>query len=412
MLVRNEAGEPESIFTVSTDITKQKRQEALLLRTQRMESLGTLASGIAHDLNNVLTPILMSAQLLASDEQDPAKREIITTIETGVKRGADMVRRVLSFARGVEGRRIPVQLDTIVGELLTFGRETRPPDITLSSKIAPGLWPVEGDPTQLLQVLMNLVTNARDAMPSGGHLSIEARNVTLTDVYSSVTHPATPGDYVHIQVEDDGIGMTKEVVEKIFEPFFTTKPQGHGTGLGLAVSIAIIRSHGGFMQVYSEPGHGSRFQVHLPAFSGADLAAAKSLHADELQLERGDGQLVLVVDDEDAIRQVTRRTLEAHGYRTLVAANGAEALDIIETHPEPVELVFTDMMMPVMDGAALAASLATSHPDLPIIATSGLNANGGLAQARNAGVRRFIAKPYTTGELLAGVQDALRGGPS
>ncbi len=411
-LVRNEAGDPESIFTVSTDITDQKRQEQLLLRTQRVESLGTLASGIAHDLNNVLTPILMSAQLLAYDEQDPGKREIIAAIETGVKRGADMVRQVLSFARGVEGRRLPVQLGALVDELLTFGREALPPDIQLSSEIEPELWSVEGDPTQLLQVLMNLVTNARDAMPGGGHLSISARNVTLSDAYSSVTHLATPGDYVHIQVEDDGIGMPKDVVEKIFEPFFTTKAHGHGTGLGLAVSIAIIRSHGGFMQVYSEPGHGSRFQIHLPAFTGSDLAAATSLHAEEQQLHRGNGQLVLVVDDEDSIRQITRQSLEAHGYRTLGAANGAEALDLIEANPEPVELVFTDMMMPVMDGAALAAHLATSHPDLPIIATSGLNANGGLARSRNAGVRRFLSKPYTTGELLAGVQDALRGGPA
>jgi len=316
---------------------------------------------------------------------------------------------VLSFARGVEGRRLPVQLGSIIDELLTFGRETLPPDIRLASEIAPELWSVEGDPTQLLQVLMNLLTNARDAMPDGGQVTITARNVTLADTYSSVTHLATPGDYVHIQVEDDGIGMTKEVVDKIFEPFFTTKEHGRGTGLGLAVSIAIIRSHGGFMQVYSEPGTGSRFQLHLPAFAGSDFEASTSLHREEEQLLRGDGQLILVVDDEAAIRQITRQSLEAHGYRTLVASNGAEALDIIETHSEPVALVFTDMMMPVMDGAALATNLATSHPDLPIIATSGLNANGGVARARNVGVRRFISKPYTTGELLAGVHDALRG---
>jgi two-component system cell cycle sensor histidine kinase/response regulator CckA len=411
-LVHGDDGVPESIFSVSTDMAELKRQEDLLLRTQRMESLGTLASGIAHDLNNVLTPILMSAQLLAAEEDDPGRSEILAAIETGVKRGADMVRQVLSFARGVEGRRVRIRPESLIEELVSFGRETLPSNITLTRDLDRGLWPIEGDPTQLLQVLMNLLTNARDAMPTGGRLSFTARNVTIADSYSSVSHLATPGEYVLIQVEDDGMGMTRDVIDKIFEPFYTTKEQGRGTGLGLATSMAIVRSHGGFMQVYSEPDHGSRFQLHLPAALSDQELDAPPADATRSLPPRGDGELILVVDDEAAIRQIIRQALEANGYRTIVASNGAEALDLIETSDEPVALVLTDMMMPVMDGAHLAAELATREPAMPIIATSGLNANGGVARAQHAGVRQFLSKPYTSLDLLRSVHDALgKGAP-
>lgn len=409
-LVRADDGTPESFFTVSTDITERKRQEDLLLRTQRMESLGTLASGIAHDLNNVLTPILMSAQLLAIEEQDAGRREILSAIESGVKRGADMVRQVLSFARGVDGRRVRVNPGEVIADLVSFGRETLPSNVVLTSEVAPDLWSVDGDPTQMLQVLMNLVTNARDAMPAGGHLSITARNVTIVDSYSSVSHLAAPGDYVFIEVEDTGSGMTRDVTDKIFEPFYTTKDHGQGTGLGLATSMAIVRSHGGYMQVYSEPGNGSRFQLHLPAARGDDPSARVNPELTTEPAPHGDGQLIVVVDDEAAIRQIIRQSLEANGYRTIVASNGAEALDLIESSSEAVSLVLTDMMMPVMDGAALSAELARLHPELPIIATSGLNANGGVLRAQNVGVEHFLSKPYTTDDLLTSVHDALTKG--
>ena len=249
-------------------------------------------------------------------------------------------------------------------------------------------------------------------MPNGGRLSFTARNVTISDSYSSASYLATPGEYVLIQVEDDGMGMTRDVVDKIFEPFYTTKEHGRGTGLGLATSMAIVRSHGGYMQVYSEPDHGSRFQLHLPASVTDDELDSPLSDAMPSRPPRGDGELILVVDDEAAIRQIIRQTLEASGYRTIVASNGAEALDLIETSDEPVARVVTDMMMPVMDGAQLAAELATRAPALPIIATSGLNANGGVARAQQTGVREFLSKPYTSTDLLRSVHEALgKGAP-
>jgi PAS domain S-box-containing protein len=406
-LVVDASGHPESVFSVSTDVTEKKRRAELDLRTQRMESLGTLASGIAHDLNNVLTPILMAVQLLTPGEHDPARLEILQSTELAVKRGADMIRQVLSFASGANGRRLPVQITEVLRELETLSRDALPPSIVSRFEVDPELRPLSGDPTQILQVLLNLLTNARDAMPSGGSVTISARNVTLLDDYATTGHVAPPGDYVLVEVEDSGTGMTPEVLGKIFEPFFTTKPVGAGTGLGLSTSIAIIRGHGGFMQAYSEPGHGSVFRVYLRA-NDTVTAATPAVTADPLdELPRGHGELILIVDDEAAIRVLARQTLEAYGYATAVASNGAEAIELVDSGRSPIALVLTDMAMPVMDGAATAAYLLTHHPELPVITASGLNANGGVARARSAGVRAFLAKPYTTTQLLSAVADAL-----
>lgn len=406
-LVRDEFGQPASVFSVNTDITEKRRREELDLRTQRMESLGTLASGIAHDLNNVLTPILMAVQLLMPGETDPARVEILRSTELAVKRGADMIRQVLSFASGANGRRVRVEMAEVLAELELMRTETLPGNIRLSFDVAEDLWPTSGDPTQLFQVLLNLVTNARDAMPDGGEIDIRARNVTLVDNYSSVSHIAMPGDYVQVEVEDNGLGMRPDVLNKIFEPFFTTKESGSGTGIGLSTSIAIVRGHGGYMQAYSEPGRGSLFRLHLPADSQR-LGVDESDVAELLEeLPRGNGELVLVVDDEAAIRMLTRQTLDAYGYVTTVASNGAEAIDFIESGRESVALVLTDMAMPVMDGAALAAYLLRNHPSIPVVAASGLNANGGVARAKDSGVRSFLSKPYTTTELLRTIFEAL-----
>lgn len=406
-LVRDALEQPESVISVNTDVTEKKRREALDLRTERMESLGTLASGIAHDLNNVLTPILMAVQLLTPGESDPARLEILRSTELAVKRGADMIRQVLSFASGANGRRVPVEIGDVLAEIESLRLETVPADVTLTFDVAAGLWPTSGDPTQLLQVLLNLVKNAGDAMPDGGSIVIRAQNITLTDNYSSVSHLATPGEYVQVEIEDTGAGMSSDVLGRIFEPFFTTKETGSGTGLGLSTSIAIIRGHGGYMQAYSEPGRGSIFRLHLRADMEGQAADASAI-ADLLEeLPRGNGELVLVVDDEAAIRVLTRQTLEAYGYATAVAGNGAEAIEFIESNQTVVDLVLTDMAMPVMDGAATAAYLLRHHPLIPVIAASGLSANGGVARAKDSGVRLFLAKPYTTTELLRAISDAL-----
>ena len=405
-LLRDSSGAPESIFAVVSDITAEKRAQEARLRAQRMESLGTLAGGIAHDLNNVLTPILMSVQLLEQGEDNPGRREILKTMEGAVKRGADMIRQVLSFARGVEGRRVEVDVVRLVDDVVAYAQDVLPESVHLDLVLDTSLPATSGDPTQLLQILVNLVTNARDAMPSGGTLRIRSSELVLEDTYSSVSHLAMPGRYVAIDVEDSGHGMSPEVAEKIFEPFFTTKDIGKGTGLGLATSLAIVRSHGGFMQVYSELGRGTRFTVGLPV-SSSPRADSPAAARPEALLPRGHGERILVVDDESTILQITCQTLELHGYRTLRAANGREAIDVIASSDEPVDLVLTDMMMPVMDGAALSAHLEEEHPEIPVIAASGLNSNGGVARAVGMGVSRFLPKPYTTSMLLTTVRDTL-----
>lgn len=405
-LLRDSSGAPESIFAVVSDITAEKKAQEARLRAQRMESLGTLAGGIAHDLNNVLTPILMSVQLLEQGEDDPGRREILKTMEGAVKRGADMIRQVLSFARGVEGRRIEVDVARLVDDVVAYARDVLPDSVHLDLVLDTSLPATSGDPTQLLQILVNLVTNARDAMPRGGTLRIRSSELVLEDTYSSVSHLAMPGRYVTIDVEDSGHGMSPEVTEKIFEPFFTTKDVGKGTGLGLATSLAIVRSHGGFMQVYSELGRGTRFTVGLPVSTSPRTDSPATVRSEAL-LPRGHGERILVVDDESTILQITCQTLELNGYRTLRAANGREAIDVIASTDEPVDLVLTDMMMPVMDGAALSAHLEEEHPEIPVIAASGLNSNGGVARAVGMGVSRFLPKPYTTSMLLTTVRDTL-----
>ena len=408
-LVRDAEGVPQSIFAVNADVTDRRREDDLNLRRQRMESIGTLASGIAHDLNNVLSPMLLGVQLLSRTETDPKRIALMATMEGSVKRGADMIRQVLSFARGVEGKRVAVDVVRLLRDLEAFGREALPSNIGLTMRVPKTLWHTVGDPTQLLQVLVNLITNARDALPDGGTITITARDAELNDDYASVSHLASPGRYIAIDVEDDGMGMTPDVVDKAFEPFFTTKEPGRGTGLGLASSLAIVRAHGGYMQVYSEPGNGSRFQLHLVAALDHAAEPDQSELRAGRELPVGNGEQILVVDDEEAIRQLTRQTLESYGYSTVGARNGAEALVVLEQSDPAVDLVLTDMMMPVMDGAALAAELEKSHPNLPIIATSGLNANGGVARASLAGVDHFLSKPFTTETLVRSVAESLLG---
>ena len=401
-LVRDANGEPEAIFAVNTDVTLRRRDEETHLRAERMESLGTLAGGIAHDLNNVLTPLLMSVQLLASEETDESKLQTLAVIEASAKRGADMMRQVLSFARGVEGRRIHVDTTRLIADVEAFCREALSKLIRVHTRIAPGTWNTVGDPTQLQQVLVNLVGNARDAMSAGGDLRISARNVDVSMPFHY--HLPAPGRYVRIEVEDSGTGMPADVAKKIFEPFFTTKRTGEGTGLGLATSIATVRSHGGNIQVYSEPDVGSRFDVFLPAAAPEPTPSGKPTSPMVLSasIPRGSGQLVLVVDDEPDIRHVAKQALEAYGYRTAVAGNGVEALDYLATFPGDTDLVFSDMSMPVMDGATMLAKIDELYPKLPVLLASGLTTTVPESPVGVAG-RDFISKPYVAPDLAAAV---------
>jgi PAS domain S-box-containing protein len=405
-LVRDDQGRPKAVLAINTDITERKKLEAQFLRTQRMESIGTLAGGIAHDLNNVLAPIMMSVQMLQSSVTTDADRALLTTLKNCTQRGADLVRQVLSFARGVNGERVPVNLRHIANDICKIIQETFPKKLEFSMDISRELWLVIGDPTQLHQVLMNLCVNARDAMPHGGRLTVKIENVRLDDAQTAANPGCQAGPYVVMSVADSGMGIPAAIRDKIFEPFFTTKELGHGTGLGLSTVTAIVKSHGGFINLCSEPGQGATFKVYVPAKAGDTETDLKKVPA-QPALPRGNNELILVVDDEESIRMVAQKTLNRFGYQVVAAANGAEALAIYARQPKEIAAVLTDMAMPIMDGLALIMALKTMNPAVRIIASSGFTANDTVAEAREAGVRRFVPKPYTAVSLLNILREVL-----
>ncbi len=388
---------------VARDISDQKKLERQFLRAQRLESIGTLAGGIAHDLNNVLAPIMLSLEMLQMSVPNEADRELLETIYLSAQHGADLVRQVLTFARGIEGERREVRVSHLVRDVERTARDTFFKHIVVKTSVPADLWRVLGDQTQLLQVLMNLCVNARDAMPDGGTLTIAAENVTLDASDAAVNIEATSGAYVLLRVEDSGTGIAPADLERIFDPFFTTKEVGAGTGLGLSTSLAIVRSHGGFLRVYSEPGAGTTFRVYLPALTNASGEATQT----PAELHRGHGELVLVVDDEPSVRLITQRTLEAFGYRVAVAADGAEAVAIYARRGDEIAVVLTDMMMPVMDGAATIRVLRKMNPSVRIIAASGLMTHvRGTGTA--LGIRHVLTKPYAAEALLTALHECLR----
>jgi PAS domain S-box-containing protein len=403
--VRDESGEIYRVAGVAEDVTEQKSIEEQFLRAQRMESIGTLAGGIAHDLNNVLGPIIMSVDLLQLNLPDPASSELLDIVATSARRGASMVSQVLSFARGVGGQRVELQARHVIRDVEKIACETFPKQIEVRTKFPLDLWTVIGDPTQLHQVLLNLCVNARDAMPEGGVLELTAENITIDAHYASLSGEARPGPYVLISVEDTGTGIPPKVLGKIFDPFFTTKDIGKGTGLGLSTSLAIVKSHGGFIQVKSRPGGGTKFHIYLPA---QVEARAEIDSGAEAGIPRGCGQLILVVDDEAAVRRVTEKTLEAFGYRAVLASDGAEAVAIYATRYAEIAAVLTDMIMPAMDGVAVVQVLQRMNCTVPVIMASGRAADGQLAQVAELGVKHFMSKPYSATTLMKTLAEAFR----
>lgn len=403
-LVRDDQGQPRSLLVINTDITEKKRLERQFFRAQRMESIGTLAGGMAHDLNNVLSPIMMAVDLLKLKTSDSGSQELLGNIATSAKRGADMVGQVLSFARGVEGRRDEVHAGRLVDDVERIIRDTFPKNIKIRTSVGSDLWTVTGDLTQLHQVLLNLCVNARDAMPEGGNIAISVENITLDAHYAAMNLEAKVGPYLVIHVEDTGTGIPAAIMDKIFDPFFTTKAVGKGTGLGLSTSMAIIKSHGGFMRARSEGGKGAKFRIYLPARRvGQNQPAAD----EDTKVPRGQGETVLVVDDEAAIRMITRQTLEAFGYKVILACDGAEAVTTYVEHRQQIALVLTDMMMPVMDGEATIKVLTKMNPAIKIVAVSGVSASDVTAKAAGASVKNFLPKPYTAKTLLKVVKDVI-----
>jgi two-component system cell cycle sensor histidine kinase/response regulator CckA len=403
-VVNERKGTPRAILVVNTDITEKKKLEAQLLRAQRLESIGTLASGLAHDLNNVLAPILMTVSFLKESVTDETSAGMIQTLETCARRGAHIVRQVLTFARGVEGVRVLLQPRHLVEEIERIARETFPRSLQIQTNVCKQPWLITGDATQIQQVLMNLWVNARDAMPEGGTLSARVENVTV-DEAEVQSHPkAKPGPYVVISVVDTGTGIAPELMDKIFDPFFTTKPIGQGTGLGLPTVLGIVESHGGFLHVDSEIGKGTVFKIYLPAAS----AEKEDSHDTEFRsLPRGNGEIVLIVDDEPAIRDIASRILAAHGYRPLTACEGNEALVLFGQNRDKVKAVVSDLMMPRMDGPTTIRALREMKPDIKTIMITGLGEDARVAEAKAAGSDFVLSKPFTAEQLLVALKQLL-----
>src|ERR1044071_934678 len=404
-LVRDEEGQPRSILIINTDITEKKRREAQFLRAQRMESIGTLAGGIAHDLNNVLSPIVMAIDMLQLKTTDESSRKWLEVLRSNAERGGNMVRQVLSFARGVEGERVALQPKHLIKEIVKILRETLPKSIEINFDIPADLWIISADATQMHQVLMNLCVNARDAMPEGGSISIKAQNVFVDENYARMHIEAKAGRFVVISVSDTGPGMTPEIQSRIFEPFFTTKERTKGTGLGLSTALTIVKSHGGFINVYSELHKGSQFALYLPALDTPDSLESA---AAQTNLPIGHGELILVVDDEESIREITRGTLETFGYTVLTASDGTEALALYADKKNEVAVVLTDMVMPFMDGPATIRALQRMNPKVRIIAASGLGTGLHAGEGTLEGVSVFLNKPYTAERLLKTLADVLQ----
>jgi two-component system, cell cycle sensor histidine kinase and response regulator CckA len=402
-LLRDDTGAPRSILATHTDVTAARRMERQLIRSQRIESLGTLAGGIAHDLNNALAPIFLAVDLLTDELTEPRQRDLLAMIEGNARRGAAMVRQVLAFARGVEGEPVDLDATQVFTDVLRVAAETFRRDIRFSIEFSPMAGWVRGDETQLHQVLMNLLLNARDAMPDGGNITCSVYDQDVQGLDGEDPSGLQPGHHVVLQVTDEGHGMSPEVADRIFEPFFTTKSHGEGTGLGLSTSLAIIEGHGGQVEVDSAPGKGTTVRVLLPTLADHDATAASEPRA---RPRAGEGELVLVVDDEPGVRTMMQRTLQEGGYRVLCACTGDEAVAAFRLRHDDIAVVITDLMMPGMPSSAAIDALRGIDPSVPVIAASGLaepprGGDGALA------VEDVLAKPFSAAQLLDATRRAL-----
>jgi two-component system, cell cycle sensor histidine kinase and response regulator CckA len=395
--MQNATGVPYRVVGVAEDITDRKLTEAALRRTERLDSLGTLASGIAHDLNNVLTPIMGIVELLPLKivNIDESTEELLEILHDSTHRGADLVKQILSFTRGIEGKPTSTQVTHLLAEIRKVIKQAFPKNIELVTNFAPDLWLIAADATLLHQVFMNLCVNARDAMANGGRLTIDAENLMIDENYARMHVDAQVGPYVVVTIADTGMGIPPAVIDHIFDPFFTTKAIGKGTGLGLATVMGIVKSHHGFINVYSEIEKGSRFKIYLPATHTADAAAAANAAP-----RSGQNELILIVDDEVAIQEVAKATLEAYNYRVLTANDGIEAIALYAQHKHHISVVLLDLMMPSLDSITIIRTLHKLNPAVQIVAMSGLATNEAVKTTMQEPVQAFLAKPFAAPELL------------
>ncbi len=406
--VREAGGAITHYVAMKEDITGRRELESQLERAQRLESIGLLASGIAHDLNNVLAPIMLSLSLVKSLHADAPTREMLDSIQAAAQRGAGIVKQVLTFARGMEGVRQPLDLRPLIKEMVIFARETFPREIRVVLTLPSGELMVEGDVTQLHQVLLNLAINSRDAMPEGGVLTLKAEIVQLDAAVTQPPFDGRNGPFVKVSVSDTGTGMTPEVMARIFEPFFTTKPRGRGTGLGLSTVYGLVRSHGGLVDVRSQPGQGTTFEVFLPSVAATAQAVVASEKVSQLD---GVRRRVLVVDDEKNIRVVVGELLRKRNFDVLLAEDGIEALRRLRETPDGFAVGIVDLMMPGMSGYKLIAEMRRLSPALPIVVASGMAGDLRAGEDRAAldalGVKEFLSKPFFEADLLASLERAL-----
>jgi PAS domain S-box-containing protein len=394
-LVADEEGRPRALFAINTDVTAERLLEKQLQRAQRMESIGALAGGVAHDLNNMMTPILMGVGMLRRTVTDPLGQGMLEAMRLSAQCGTELVKQILTFVRGAGEQRRPLHLAPFLGEVRSLVQQTFPPAILVRLQAAADLRPVNADVTQLYQVMMNLCINARDAMPEGGELRVSAANRVVTEAEARALPDALPGRFVVLAVEDTGTGIAPDHLKRIFDPLFTTKEPGRGTGLGLATVANIVRKHEGFIAVASVPEQGTRFEVYLPAVEGAVGPAEPPARP----APEGHGELVLVVEDEGAIRAIMRTTLEASGYRVLAAHDGGEAQALFREHHHNVRAALVDLVMPVMDGPTTIRGLRQVNPHTPVIAVS-TEAPGGRDVRGEHAVQGVLFKPFTADQLL------------
>jgi two-component system, cell cycle sensor histidine kinase and response regulator CckA len=403
----DERGAPKARLCINSDITGGRRLEEQFLRAQRMETIGLLAAGIAHDLNNMLAPILLAAPMLREHVTDPGAIGLLGTLEKSAERGANLVQQILAVAHGTADDLRPVEVRHLLRDISSVIAGTFPKSITLEDDIPADLWPIRGNATQVHQVLLNLSVNARDAMPDGGTLRLHAENIVLDPAAAGALEGARPGAFVVLHVEDTGTGIAPEMLGRMWEPFFTTKATGKGTGLGLSTVRGIVEKHGGFIEVRSALGRGSCFRVHLPA---EEAGPGENASAQPQPSPAGRGELILVVDDERHICDLTLTMLTRRGYRVLLAADGAEAVRVFAQCASEIRLVITDLHMPNLDGAMLGSALRRINPAIKLLAMSGMPAS--LSSRPDFQPEEFadafLPKPFKPDTLLAKVHELLR----
>jgi two-component system, cell cycle sensor histidine kinase and response regulator CckA len=403
-LLRDVERDPLAILNINTDITEKKNLEAQVLRNQRIESIGALAGGIAHDLNNVLAPMMMVADLIRDDVKGTESLRMLDILRSSAQRGAELVKQILQFARGAKGQASTDEVKKLLDDLANLLRKTFPPSIHIEVATQGNLPSVASDPTQLNQILMNLCVNARDAMPKGGTITIEVRRKTLLNHVLRDQKEPVSGSFVEFAVSDTGTGIAPEILTKIFDPFFTTKAETKGTGLGLATVATILKNHHGFIEVDSIPGKGSTFRVTLPT-SKRELAKAPTVAS--TANVTGRGLWILLVDDELALLEMTKGLLEAHQYQVLTATNGAEALMLFEANRQKIAAVVTDLLMPGMGGNELVSTLCDQFPGTRILCMTGSTGDSTF-QPQQCGAQVILRKPCPTDELLAALDKLLR----